>query len=105
MRELLSKEEQFGTPSENIEAARRRYSSSAGGRQQWHIQVPTRSEVLRLPPDELAALLIGWMERSPVEIIPSAGQIELVIEVMLNRPDASSLAPLIAMCRNFAGSA
>lgn len=96
--------EQFGVPLENIEAARRRQSVISAKRRPVNLRVPTRSDVLRLPSEDLKSLLVSWMEHSPVEIIPSQAQIQLVIEVLLTRPDAPTLAPLLAMCRNYANA-
>lgn len=105
MKDFYEDSERFGVPSENMNAAIRRQAGSGHRRRPWHTTVPTRNDVLRLPQEELTALLVAWMEHSPVEIIPSAGQIQLVIELLLTRPDAPALAPLVAMCRNYTNTA
>lgn len=105
MKDFHEDEERFGVPSENMNAALRRQAGSTHKRRPWHTKVPTRNEVLRLPQEELTALLVAWMEHSPVEIIPSAAQIQLVIEVLLTRPDAPTLEPLVSMCRNYTNAA
>lgn len=105
MSDFHEDKERFGVPPENRDAALRRQLASAARRRPWHTRVPTRNEVLRLPPEELTAMLVGWMEHSPVEIIPSPAQIQLVIEVLLTRPDAPALEPLLSMCRNYASPA
>ncbi|WP_211923447.1 hypothetical protein [Pseudoduganella ginsengisoli] len=83
----------------------RRSTDTQRHRTPVHLRVPTRKEVRHLPPHELAPLLIGWMEHSPIEIVPSRGQIQLVIEVLLDRPDAAEMAPLVTMCRNYSSDA
>lgn len=105
MRETVIDADRFGVPAENIRAAERRHLD--GGRQRVAVntRVPTRKEVRQLPPNELAPLLLGWMEHSPIEIVPSRGQIQLVIEVLQDRPDAADLAPLLNMCRNYSADA
>lgn len=101
MREHHPDTDRFGVPVENIRAAEGRSTGGKRQRTPVNLRVPTRKEVRHLPPDELAPLLIGWMEHSPIEIVPSRGQIQLVIEVLLDRPDAADMAPLVSMCRNY----
>lgn len=101
MREHNHDKDRFGVPLENILAAERRSQDARRQRTPVNLRVPTRKEVRHLPPEELAPLLIGWMEHSPIEIVPSRGQIQLVIEVLLGRPDAADMAPLVSMCRNY----
>ena len=101
MREHNHDTDRFGVPVENIQAAQRRNRDDKRQRTPVNLRVPTRKEVRHLPPDQLAPLLIGWMEHSPIEIVPSRGQIQLVIEVLLDRPDAADMAPLLSMCRNY----
>ncbi|MRV70354.1 hypothetical protein GJ700_01290 [Duganella sp. FT92W] len=101
MREHASDADRFGVPAENIQAAERRNTDYKPQRTPINLRVPTRKEVRQLPRDELAPLLIGWMEHSPIEIVPSRGQIQLVIEVLQQRPDVADVAPLINMCRNY----
>ncbi|MBY0242821.1 MAG: hypothetical protein K2X55_26260 [Burkholderiaceae bacterium] len=102
MREHLPDTEYFGVPPENIQAAQRRLvMDHQRQRPAINQRVPTRKEVLHLPPDQLAPLLIGWMEHSPIEIVPSRGQIQLVMEVLQQRPDAAELAALLSMCRHY----
>jgi hypothetical protein len=85
----------FGVPAENIAAARRHPKDRRSQ------AIPTRKQVASLPPQELMPILIEWMETSLTEIIPSRGQIALVKEVLVTRPDAAQIAALIAMCTNF----
>lgn len=102
MRDNVSDLDQFGVPIENIRAAERRHTAGAQRpRSALNTRVPTRKEVRQLPLDELKPLLLEWMENSPIEIVPSRGQIQLVIEVLLARPDAAEMAPLLNMCRNY----
>lgn len=102
MREHQHDSDCFGVPAENIQAAQRRHGAELHRqRTPIHHRVPTRKEVRHLPPDQLAPLLIGWMEHSPIEIVPSRGQIQLVIEELQQRPDAAKLAPLVNMCRHY----
>lgn len=92
--------EQFGIPAENIQAATK-WASKHRKKYAYHTRVPTRKEVRSLPPKELAQLLIGWMVHSPVEIIPSRVQIELVMELLAKRADAAQLKDILNMCRNY----
>lgn len=101
MREHIHDTDRFGVPVENIQAAERRSADGKRQRTPVNLRVPTRKEVRHLPPDQLAPLLIGWMEHSPIEIVPSRGQIQLVIEVLQQRPDAAEVAPLVSMCRHY----
>lgn len=101
MREQTHDTDRFGVPEANIQAAQRRNADKQRQRTPINLRVPTRKEVRQLPPDELAPLLIGWMEHSPIEIVPSRGQIQLVLEVLLGRPDAADVAPLVNMCKNY----
>jgi hypothetical protein len=101
MREHSHDADRFGVPAENIQAAERRGMDHKRQRTPVNLRVPTRKEVRQLPAEELKPLLIGWMEHSPIEIVPSRGQIQLVIEVLLDRPDAADMAPLVSMCRNY----
>ncbi|MES2258197.1 MAG: hypothetical protein V4724_06740 [Pseudomonadota bacterium] len=103
MRQNHSDFERFGTPPENILAATLRQPARTK-KHDYNTRVPTRKEVSNLPLAELTPLLLGWMENSPVEIIPSRGQIQLVIEVLQQRHDTPALAALIRMCKNYAGS-
>jgi hypothetical protein len=101
MRDNVSDLDQFGVPVENILAAQRRHAGKQHQRIPVNTRVPTRREVRQLPLNELKPLLLGWMEHSPIEIVPSRGQIQLVMEVLLARPDAADMAPLLSMCRNY----
>nr|WP_315253360.1 hypothetical protein [uncultured Duganella sp.] len=92
--------ERFGIPPENIRAAEK-WATKQRKKHQYHTQVPTRKEVSALPPEEITPLLVGWMVHSPVEIIPSRFQVELVLELLLQREDAAELSGLITMCRHF----
>ncbi|MBA5606270.1 hypothetical protein H3H36_12990 [Duganella sp. FT3S] len=92
----------FGTPEENLNAARQH---TATGRKGGNLAVPSRKEVMTLPPAELKAKLIAWMEHSVIEIVPSRGQIALVKDVLAERPDASKLADIIAMCSHYMNDA
>jgi hypothetical protein len=85
-------EERFGMPRKNFALAR--------GTEQCH-RVPTRREVRCLPRDELRSLLIGWMVHSPSELIPSRGQIDVVLGILVQRDDAHALGDLPALCRNY----
>ena len=88
----------FGVPEENIRAAQLRSTST---KHYLHSVVPTRREVATLPAPELKAMLLGWMEHSPIEIVPSRAQISLVREVLIARPDAAGLASVIKMCTHY----
>lgn len=88
----------FGVPEENIAAASRRQATE---QTPCRAAVPTRREILTLPPVELKKILLNWMEHSPIEIIPSRGQIALVKEVLVSREDVADLAGAIAMCTHY----
>lgn len=91
----------FGIPRENIRAAEK-WAAKHRKRYRYHTRVPTRKEVLGLPPEELTSVLVGWMVHSPPEIIPSGFQVELVLELLEQRGDAEKLSSLVKMCRHFA---
>lgn len=105
MRDNASDLDQFGVPVENILAAARRQAANQRQRAAFNTRVPTRKEVRHLPLNELKPLLLAWMENSPIEIVPSRGQIQLVMEVLQTRPDAADMAPLLSMCRNYSADA
>jgi len=88
----------FGVPEENIEAAKQRSKAS---KQRLHADVPTRKQIATLPAEELKRVLIGWMEHSATEIIPSRAQIALVKEILAERADAAQLGPIISMCTHY----
>lgn len=90
----------FGTPSENIQAALK-WADKYRKKYQFHTRVPTRQEVATLPVGELTALMIGWMEHSAIEIIPSRMQIALARETLKARPDRQALQSLIEKCSNY----
>lgn len=90
----------FGIPLENIRAAEK-WAKKYKKKCQYHTQVPTRKEVQNLPVEELKPLLTGWLVHSPTEIIPSAFQIELVLELLRERDDAAELSGIIAMCKHY----
>lgn len=92
--------EHFGIPTENIRAAEK-WADKRHKKYHYHIEVPTRKQVRKLPPTQLTQLLVGWMVHSPVEIIPSRTQIELVVEVMRQRNDVGALQDVLKMCRNY----
>ncbi|MYM23217.1 hypothetical protein GTP46_11225 [Duganella sp. FT135W] len=93
-------QELFGVPSANIEAAKK-WANLHRKRYEYHTKVPTRKEVLSLPVEILAPLLVGWMEHSPIEIVPSRIQIEQVVELLNTRPDSASLERLLTMCQHY----
>lgn len=92
--------ERFGIPLENIRAAEK-WAEKYRKKYQYHTRVPTRKEVMALPGEELIPLLVGWLVHSPTEIIPSRFQVELVLELLMQRKDVEELRSLVAMCRNF----
>lgn len=92
--------DRFGTPEENVRAAAK-WAEKYRKKQIYHTHVPTRKEVETLPADELRPLLVGWMEHSPTETIPSTMQIELVRVALLGRPDARELKVLLDMCKHY----
>lgn len=92
--------DRFGTPEENIRAATK-WAEKYRKKHIYQTHVPTRKEVETLPAAELRSLLVGWMEHSPTETIPSRMQIELVRAVLLGRPDARELEVLLDMCKHY----
>lgn len=90
----------FGIPDENIEAAQK-WARKHRKKYEYHIQVPTRKEVLNLPINQLTPLLVGWMVHSPIEIVPSRIQIEQVIELLQKRGDREDARKLLDMCRHY----
>lgn len=90
----------FGTPPENMQAALNR-ADKYRKKHQFHTKVPTRKEVATLPVGQLTALLVGWMEHSAIEIIPSRMQIALARETLQARPDRQALQSLIEKCGNY----
>lgn len=92
--------ENFGIPAENIRAAEK-WANKQRKKYRYHTDVPSRKQVRKLPPGELTQLLVGWMVHSPIEIIPSRSQIELVVEVICQRDDVGSLQDILKMCRNY----
>ena len=47
----------------------------------------------------LTSMLVEWMIHSPVKIIPSRIQIDLVTELLRQRGDVEELGKLLKMCR------
>ena len=92
--------ERFGIPTENIEAAQK-WAKKHRKKYEYHTHVPTRKEVLSLPLAQLTPLLVGWMVRSPIEIVPSRIQVEQVIELLQQRDDGDASRKLLEMCRNY----
>src|SRR5476649_2171874 len=88
--------DRFGTPEENIHAAAK-WARKYRKKHTYHTHVPTRKEIATLPIEELRPLLVGWMEHSPTETIPSRMQIALVRDVLTTRPDAAELKALMSM--------
>lgn len=97
---MRENDEYFGTPAENIEAARK-WALRYRQRYPYHTRVPTRREVAGMEPAELAPLLVGWLVHSPTEIIPSRSQVEQVIALLKQRADAHQLAHVLEMCQRF----
>jgi hypothetical protein len=87
-------EERFGIPRKNFALALARSTEHCH-------RVPTRKEVGCLPRAELRALLIGWMVHSPSELVPSRGQIDVVLGILAQREDAHAMGDLSALCRNY----
>ena len=50
--------------------------------------IPTREEVASADPETLCAALHDWWWESPTRLIPSDEQVDAVIVVLLERPDA-----------------
>ena len=98
--EMRNLYDRFGIPEENLRALAK-WKVKKLKRYPFHLYVPTRKEVATLPPAELTPILVGWMCRSPVEIIPSRSQIIEVRSILVERRDSESLAGLIEMCRNY----
>ena len=96
---MKSSHDRFGIPEENLRAA----EQSAKKQKEYlpHVYVPTRREVATLKTEKLTKILIGWMCKSPTEIIPSRSQITEVRNILLNREDASQLSSLITMCNYY----
>lgn len=90
----------FGTPEENMRAAVK-WADKFKKKHAYHTHVPTRKEVATLPAAELTPILVGWLEHSPIETIPSRMQIVLVRDVLLARPDAVHFKPLLTMCSHY----
>ncbi|MBO9538289.1 hypothetical protein [Herbaspirillum sp.] len=86
----------FGVPITNIQQAKIHQ-----GNKHQNIKVPTRKEVATLPPKELCKVLQDWMCRSATEIIPSRGQIYLVLEILRHRPDIQHIQDSAQMCVNY----
>ncbi|MET3119859.1 hypothetical protein AAKU64_004106 [Undibacterium sp. GrIS 1.8] len=91
--------DRFGIPEENFRAAERSAKKQKG--YLLHVYVPTRKEVATLKIEKLSTMLVGWMCKSPTEIIPSRTQITEVRNILLNREDASELGSLITMCNYY----
>jgi hypothetical protein len=92
----MNSDDSFGVPEANIHAAIR--SAKRNKDAKLASRVPSRKEVLTLPRQELSAILIDWMCRSPIEIVPSRAQIAQVKALLLERPDTDTLSALITMC-------
>lgn len=93
-------EDRFGTPAENIEAAKI-WATKFPKKYPYYTHVPTRKEIATLPSIVLKEMLVGWMEHSPTVTIPSRIQISLLQEVLQSRPDAGELTALLDMCSNY----
>lgn len=65
--------------------------------------VPTRSEVATMDPTELLEILDLWIWESPTELIPRAGMIDEVRDVLRSRPDGRTEAvqEIIALCDDY----
>jgi len=97
---MVERADYFGTPRENMQAALK-WTDKHKAKHQFHTRVPTRKEVATLPVVELTSLMIGWMEHSPVEIIPSRMQIILACEILQGRSDRLALQSLIRKCSHY----
>ncbi|MYM23248.1 hypothetical protein GTP46_11385 [Duganella sp. FT135W] len=97
---MAEENERFGVPVENILAAQK-WANLHRKRHNYHTKVPTRKEVQSLPVEVLTPLLIGWMEHSPIEIVPSRIQIEQVIALLNGRGDSGNLKRLLTMCQHY----
>ncbi|WP_156117505.1 hypothetical protein [Collimonas arenae] len=96
---MRPKFDRFGVPDENLRAAEE--SVKKPNKYELHAYVPTRHEVATLGVKEITNILTGWMCHSPVEIIPSRAQITEVKLVLQERPDATQLSKLVAMCDHY----
>ena len=65
--------------------------------------VPTAKEVHSLSPDQLLPILEDWLWESPTLIIPSNKQIEEVLSVIKERPDAMNCSNLLDLCLDYIG--
>lgn len=97
---MKNEHDRFGIPEENL-AAVQKWKGQKKKKYAFHVYVPTRGEVAKMPPDELKGILIGWMCHTPIEIVPSRSQIEEVRLALLDRADADAFTDLINMCRNY----
>jgi hypothetical protein len=93
-------EDHFGIPTRNLVLSLR-WTEKKRRKHRIAIQVPTRKEVQRLPFAELRAILIGWMVHSPAELVPSRGQIAIVLDLLSRRADAHAMGDLGSLCRNY----
>lgn len=89
-------DEHFGVPMENRISAI--VSATRLRKRSYHSYVPTRSDVASLSYDDLSPLLINWMTRSSIEIVPSRSQIAEVRKVLEAREDATAFKDLIETC-------
>ncbi|WP_222619236.1 hypothetical protein [Undibacterium hunanense] len=96
---MLSNEDRFGIPEENLLAAKKWVDRQSN--KQFQSYVPTRREVANLATKKITSILVDWMCRSPVEIIPSRTQIIEVRDILSARADAKQLTGLITMCNYY----
>ena len=97
---MIHDQDRFGVPAENL-AAVQKWKGKKRKKSLFHLYVPTRKEVAKMAPDELKAILVGWMCRSPIEIVPSRTQIDEVRVALLKRADADQFIDLLKMCKNY----
>ncbi len=96
---MPSNVDRFGVPEENLLAAKKWVGKQSN--KQFQSYVPTRREVASLGNKKITSILVDWMCRSPVEIIPSRTQIMEVRDILLARADAKQLSGLITMCNYY----
>ncbi|QNB06122.1 hypothetical protein G5S34_04610 [Herbaspirillum frisingense] len=88
----------FGVPESNIEAARLRKQRC---RHRFNVHVPSRSEVLDLPPALVGGMVREWINNSATEIIPSRIQVYQLLLTLRSRPDAHTLMDLQGLCEDY----
>lgn len=92
-------QERFGVPKENLLAAKRAIQKYRN--LELTCYVPTRREILDSNKAKLEEVLISWLCKSPIEIIPSPYQVNEVLALLAQRSDYHELSALEQMCRHY----